>query len=199
MASPFCMICPARPIIPSFSGKFDYWKVDFSTTAKMVLTTLGMIVTALFLVGSFVKKRFFCFFCPMSALQYLISRPALLTLRKDGSKCTRCGDCYRVCDMEIKEIADDVTNPRIMMDDCTLCLKCVDALTVSGESLGERVGASAIKDESVIRKVENAYSQVGGLAILFGNLAEQGCVIKTAGIIGERKFSGKAVCFNSPL
>lgn len=125
MASPFCMICPARPIIPSFSGKFDYWKVDFSTTAKMVLTTLGMIVTALFLVGSFVKKRFFCFFCPMSALQYLISRPALLTLRKDGSKCTRCGDCYRVCDMEIKEIADDVTNPRIMMDDCTLCLKCV--------------------------------------------------------------------------
>ena len=71
------------------------------------------------------------------------------------------------------------------------------APTVTGESLGERVGASAIKDESVIRKVENAYSQVGGLAILFGNLAEQGCVIKTAGIIGERKFSGKAVCFNS--
>ncbi|MEY2633725.1 MAG: hypothetical protein RIR00_2379, partial [Pseudomonadota bacterium] len=45
--------------------------------------------------------------------------------KKDGSKCTRCGDCYRVCDMEIKEIADDVDNPRIMMDDCTLCLKCV--------------------------------------------------------------------------
>ncbi|WP_298787057.1 dihydroxy-acid dehydratase, partial [uncultured Campylobacter sp.] len=73
----------------------------------------------------------------------------------------------------------------------------LDALTISGESLGERVGASVIKDESVIRKVENAYSQVGGLAVLFGNLAEQGCVIKTAGIIGERKFSGKAVCFNS--
>ena len=32
---------------------------------------------------------------------------------------------------------------------------------------------------------------------MFGNLAEQGCVIKTAGIVGERKFSGKAVCFNS--
>ena len=73
----------------------------------------------------------------------------------------------------------------------------LDNLTVSGETLGERVRASDIKDESVIHKVENAYSQVGGLAILFGNLAEQGCVIKTAGIVGERKFSGKAVCFNS--
>jgi polyferredoxin len=122
---PFCMLCPARPIIPALTGKFDYWAVDFSSPGKMVLTALGMIVTALFLVGAFVKKRFFCFFCPMSALQYLISRPALLTLRKDGAKCTRCGDCYRVCDMEIKEIADDVANPRIMMDDCMLCLKCV--------------------------------------------------------------------------
>ncbi|QCD44352.1 dihydroxy-acid dehydratase [Campylobacter mucosalis] len=70
-------------------------------------------------------------------------------------------------------------------------------LTVSGENLGERVGASDIKDESIIHKVENAYSKVGGLAILFGNLAEQGCVIKTAGIVGERKFRGKAICFNS--
>jgi hypothetical protein len=41
------------------------------------------------------------------------------------------------------------------------------------------------------------YSKVGGLAILFGNLAEEGCVIKTAGITGSRKFTGKAVCFNS--
>jgi len=32
---------------------------------------------------------------------------------------------------------------------------------------------------------------------LYGNLAEQGAVIKTAGIIGERVFTGKAVCFNS--
>lgn len=73
----------------------------------------------------------------------------------------------------------------------------LDNLTVSGETLGQRVGASDILDENVIHKVENAYSSVGGLAILFGNLAEQGCVIKTAGIVGSRKFKGKAVCFNS--
>ncbi|ASQ29796.1 dihydroxyacid dehydratase [Campylobacter avium LMG 24591] len=73
----------------------------------------------------------------------------------------------------------------------------LSALTVSGESLKDRIKDAEIKDESIIRRVENPYSAVGGLAILFGNLAKQGCVIKTAGIVGERKFSGKAVCFNS--
>lgn len=76
-------------------------------------------------------------------------------------------------------------------------LLALDALTISGESLKERIKDAKILDESVIHRVENAYSKVGGLAILFGNLASQGCVIKTAGIIGERKFKGKAVCFDS--
>ncbi|MCX2683633.1 dihydroxy-acid dehydratase [Campylobacter sp. MIT 21-1685] len=76
-------------------------------------------------------------------------------------------------------------------------LLCLETLTISGENLGQRIHNAKILDETVIRKVENAYSKVGGLAILFGNLAEQGCVIKTAGIVGERKFKGKAVCFNS--
>ena len=73
----------------------------------------------------------------------------------------------------------------------------LDALTITGQSLKERIKDAKIKDENIIRKTDNAFSKVGGLAILFGNLAEQGCVIKTAGIIGERKFKGKAVCFNS--
>ena len=62
----------------------------------------------IFLVGSFVKKRFFCFFCPMSALQFLFSRIGLLRLIKDGDKCTRCGNCSRVCDVGIKEIAESI-------------------------------------------------------------------------------------------
>jgi dihydroxy-acid dehydratase len=52
-------------------------------------------------------------------------------------------------------------------------------------------------DTNIIHTIENPYSQVGGLAILYGNLAEQGAVIKTAGIIGSRVFTGTAVCFNS--
>ena len=73
----------------------------------------------------------------------------------------------------------------------------LDNLTVTGESMGERIAEAHIKDEAIIHTLENPYSKVGGLAILFGNLALEGCVIKTAGITGGRSFTGKAVCFDS--
>ncbi|MBF7069033.1 dihydroxy-acid dehydratase [Campylobacter volucris] len=73
----------------------------------------------------------------------------------------------------------------------------LDAMDILGQTLQDRIKNSKIKDESIIKKLDNAYSSVGGLAILFGNLAEQGCVIKTAGIMGQSKFKGKAICFNS--
>ncbi|MBF7042292.1 dihydroxy-acid dehydratase [Campylobacter volucris] len=73
----------------------------------------------------------------------------------------------------------------------------LDVMDILGQTLQDRIKNSKIKDESIIKKLDDAYSSVGGLAILFGNLAEQGCVIKTAGIMGQRKFKGKAICFNS--
>lgn len=73
----------------------------------------------------------------------------------------------------------------------------LDNLTVTGETVGQRIEHATIKDETIIHTLENPYSKVGGLAILFGNLALEGCVIKTAGITGERKFTGRAVCFDS--
>jgi len=72
-----------------------------------------------------------------------------------------------------------------------------DNLSVSGETLYEKVKDAKILDTNIIHTVDNPYSEVGGLAILYGNLAEQGAVIKTAGITGERVFTGTAVCFNS--
>jgi len=73
-----------------------------------------------------------------------------------------------------------------------------DAMTVTGETLGERIKDAVIKDTNIIHTNENAYSPVGGLSILFGNLAEEGAVVKTAGITPNmRKFKGSAVCFNS--
>ncbi len=73
----------------------------------------------------------------------------------------------------------------------------LDNLTITGEIMNERIKNAEIKDFEVIRSIDNPYSKVGGLAILFGNLAEQGCVIKTAGITGERSFRGEAICFDS--
>lgn len=72
----------------------------------------------------------------------------------------------------------------------------LDNLTITGESILERIKDAHIKDTNIIHTIDNPYSEVGGLAILYGNLAEQGAVIKTAGITGSRVFTGKAVCFD---
>ncbi|WP_069660998.1 dihydroxy-acid dehydratase [Arcticibacter eurypsychrophilus] len=72
----------------------------------------------------------------------------------------------------------------------------IDNLTISGETLLEKIADAQIKDKNIIRTIDNPYSQVGGLAILYGNLAEQGAVIKTAGLTGARVFTGKAVCYD---
>ncbi|WP_034768445.1 MULTISPECIES: dihydroxy-acid dehydratase [unclassified Hyphomonas] len=54
------------------------------------------------------------------------------------------------------------------------------------------------REKGVIRSAEHAFSQDGGLAVLFGNLAEQGCVVKTAGVDDSiLKFSGPAVVCDS--
>jgi dihydroxy-acid dehydratase len=74
----------------------------------------------------------------------------------------------------------------------------LDALMVTGETLGERIKDAEILDTTIIHTNENAFSQVGGLSILFGNLAKEGAVVKTAGITPNmRQFKGTAVCFNS--
>lgn len=73
----------------------------------------------------------------------------------------------------------------------------LDNPVIEGTTLKERIKNAKVIDYNVIHPIDNPYSKVGGLAILFGNLAKEGCVIKTAGITGERKFVGKAICFNS--
>ncbi len=132
LSMPFCDICPGRMLIPAFTGNFNQFYIDFSSKTDLVMTILGMMIVGLFLVGSFIKKRFFCYFCPMAALQYIFSKPALLKLYKDGAKCTKCGDCYRACDMDILEIADDVTSKNLVTEDCILCLKCIAACPEDG-------------------------------------------------------------------
>lgn len=53
-------------------------------------------------------------------------------------------------------------------------------------------------EDGCVRDFDNAYSQEGGLCVLFGNLAEQGCILKTAGVIKDMyEFEGTAVVFES--
>jgi len=74
----------------------------------------------------------------------------------------------------------------------------LDCPTVTGKTLGENIAGSASKDEACIRKIGNAYSQTGGLSILWGNLAEGGCVVKSAGVDPKMLVhTGPAVIFES--
>jgi len=71
-------------------------------------------------------------------------------------------------------------------------------LTVTGQSLGDNVRSAVVTDRDVIRSHENPYSEHGGLAILFGNLAPDGAVIKTAAVPeNKRVYSGPARVFDS--
>ncbi|HPU97820.1 MAG TPA: dihydroxy-acid dehydratase, partial [Candidatus Hydrogenedentes bacterium] len=74
----------------------------------------------------------------------------------------------------------------------------LDCLTVTGKSIGENIGGARSRDTEVIRTLENAYSQTGGLAILFGNLALDGAVVKQAGVDPEMlRHEGPAIVFES--
>jgi dihydroxy-acid dehydratase len=71
-------------------------------------------------------------------------------------------------------------------------------MTVTGKMLGENIDDAGIKNPEVIRPLDNAYSQTGGLAILRGNLAPDGCVVKSAGVMEAMlTHSGPAVIFES--
>ncbi|MBN1457039.1 MAG: dihydroxy-acid dehydratase, partial [Sedimentisphaerales bacterium] len=73
-----------------------------------------------------------------------------------------------------------------------------DCVTVSGVTIGERIADAKIKNPECIRPLDNAYSKTGGLAILKGNLAPNGAVVKSAGVAkGMLTHTGPAVIFES--
>jgi dihydroxy-acid dehydratase len=77
----------------------------------------------------------------------------------------------------------------------TLALDCI---TVTGKTLGENIGDAIVKDADVIRPLSNPYSETGGLAVLFGNLAPNGSVLKIGAVHPSmHDFRGPAVIFES--
>ncbi|MEN6606132.1 MAG: dihydroxy-acid dehydratase, partial [Bryobacteraceae bacterium] len=86
----------------------------------------------------------------------------------------------------LKEIAENAKTPLNL-----------DVPTVAG-NLRDSVTGAPNADGDVIRKVSNAFSQTGGLAVLFGNLAPRGAVVKTAGVAQEMmEYEGIARVYES--
>ena len=73
-----------------------------------------------------------------------------------------------------------------------------ECLTVTGNSVGENIRNAHITDYETIRPIDNPYSKTGGIAILFGNVAKNGCVVKRSAVAPEMlKHTGKARVFDS--
>ncbi|MDH4184229.1 MAG: dihydroxy-acid dehydratase [Nitrospinota bacterium] len=73
-----------------------------------------------------------------------------------------------------------------------------DLPTVSGRSVHDIARASINENPEVIRHIDNPYKKEGAIAVLKGNLAPEGSVVKQSAISAEMmKFTGTAVCFNS--
>lgn len=73
-----------------------------------------------------------------------------------------------------------------------------DVMTVTGKTLKENLVGHVNKDLNVIRPIDNPYSQTGGIAVLKGNLAEDGCVVKRSAVAKEMLVhEGPAKVFDS--
>ncbi len=73
-----------------------------------------------------------------------------------------------------------------------------DCLTVTGKTVAENISHAEILDRDVIRPVDDPYNPQGGLAVLFGNLAPEGCVVKQSAVREEMmRHKGPARVFDS--
>ncbi len=73
-----------------------------------------------------------------------------------------------------------------------------DSMTVTGKPVSENIKDVKVLNEDVIRPFDSPYHKVGGLAVLFGNLAPDGCVVKQSAVLDEMLcHKGPARVFNS--
>lgn len=73
----------------------------------------------------------------------------------------------------------------VMAELCKKGLLDTSVMTCTGKTLGENLEGIKNLDESVIRPIEKPYSQTGGIAVLKGNLAPEGCVVKQSAVSPE--------------
>ena len=71
-------------------------------------------------------------------------------------------------------------------------------ITANGKTVGENIEGKYIKDNNAIRSVEDPYSETGGIAVMWGNIAQEGCVVKRSAVAPEMlQHSGPARVFDS--
>ena len=88
--------------------------------------------------------------------------------------------------------------PAVMKELTKRDLLDLTLITATGKTVGENLEGVVNKNPEVIRPIENPYSQTGGIAVLWGNIAEKGCVVKRSAVAPEMMVhSGPARVFDS--
>jgi dihydroxy-acid dehydratase len=86
----------------------------------------------------------------------------------------------------------------VMKELCRKRLIHTDCLTVTGQSVKENIAHSRVTDKGVIRPLERPYHKQGGLAVLFGNMAPSGCIVKQSAVVRKMlRHEGPARVFDS--
>jgi dihydroxy-acid dehydratase len=90
--------------------------------------------------------------------------------------------------------------PGVMSELVKRDLLNLDVMTVTGKTLGENLKAldAKVTNNEIVRPIDNPYSEEGGIAILYGNIAPEGCCVKQSAVAPEMmRNTGTARVFNS--
>lgn len=146
---PYCQLCPGKYILPLVVGNSSRVAVNFGSITSMVMSTLGLIISGVVILGAFIKRRFWCPFCPLGLILSWYRKLGFLKLKKTDEKCTKCEICYNVCPVEIKDVFQSKGQQDVTTSECTLCLKCVEHCPEEGALKATYLGKTIYKSSSL--------------------------------------------------
>ena len=123
---PFCQLCPGKYLLPLCVGNPDRISVNYEDATHLVMSVLGLTFSIIAILGAFVKRRFWCSFCPLGLILSWYRKISFFKLEKNDVACTRCQICYNVCPSEITEVFRSQGKADVTTSECMLCLKCVE-------------------------------------------------------------------------
>ena len=144
-------------IVPWTSSAVNVFHVNFTYpyvldiifwAGNNVGEAVAIAFVALTLAASFTFRRFWCRFCPTGASLAVVNRfkgfswAPILHIEKDEEKCTKCGVCKRVCQVQVTEVYEQ-KGGKIDTSMCMLCLRCAEMCPYA-EALKVKLGSKTV-------------------------------------------------------